>query len=130
MSKYELTDEVIKYGWTDKAVQAEIGERFKQLRLRRNITLEVLHERTLISVNTLKALERGKGKLETMVVVLREFGVLEELNNFIAPAGISPVELMKLRGKTRIRASKTKKAVIQVSRHPKWAAVLYDKKLH
>jgi len=121
---------MVEKGWTDKAVREEIGDRFKQLRLRRNITLEVLHERTLISVNTLKALERGKGKLETMVVVLREFGVLEELNNFIAPVGISPIELMKLRGKTRIRASKTKKAAIQVSRNPRWAAVLYDKKLH
>lgn len=100
---------MIEIGWTDKAVQAEIGERFKQLRLEKNRTLEVLAYRTMISINTLKALEQGRAKLETMIAVLRDLDALEELNNFIAPVEFSPIQYMKMRGKKRIRASSPRK---------------------
>lgn len=92
------------YEMTDKAIAHEIGERFKQLRLQRNVTLERLHDRTLISLNSLKALEQGKAKLETMIAVLRELNALDELNNFICPVEISPIQLAKMQGKKRQRA--------------------------
>lgn len=91
---------------TDKAIQAEIGERFKQLRLRKNITLERLSHNTMISINTLKSLEKGRAKLDTMIGVLRELGSLEELNGFIAPIEVSPIQLAKMQGKKRQRASR------------------------
>lgn len=54
---------MISYEMTDKAIAKEIGNRFKELRLRRNISIETLSSRTLISINTLKRLEKGSGKL-------------------------------------------------------------------
>jgi putative transcriptional regulator len=111
---------MIEYGWTDKAIQAEIGERFKHLRLDKNITLELLASRTLISVNTLKALEKGRAKLETMIIVLRELGVLQELNNFIAPIEISPIQLIKMQGKKRRRARPAKKRTEQTEWTDEW----------
>lgn len=97
---------MIYYGMTDKAIQAEIGERFKQLRLQKNITLERLSHNTMISINTLKSLEKGRAKLDTMMGVLRELGALEELNSFIAPVEFSPIQYIKMRGKVRQRASR------------------------
>ncbi len=96
------------YEMTDKAIATEMGERFRQLRLRKNITLEQLSNRTLISINTLKALERGKAKLETMIGVLRELDALGELDNLIAPVEISPIQLIKTNAKKRMRARPAK----------------------
>ena len=122
---------MIDYGMTDKAIQAEIGERFKQLRLEKNITIEVLSTRTMISINTLKALEKGSGKLSTMIAVLRDLDNLHEVNNFIAPIEISLIQYMKMCGKKRQRASKTPKKIEEAcEKRPKWAKVIYDKKLH
>lgn len=105
---------------TDNAISEEIGERFRQLRLRKNYTLELLHERTLISINTLKAQERGKTKLATMIAVLRELGALDELNNLIAPISISPVQIAKMKGKIRQRARLPKKISTQEEWVDKW----------
>jgi hypothetical protein len=98
---------VIKYEWTDLKVMEEIGWRFQREQLRQNLPLE-----TLFSINTLKRLEKGRAKLETMIIVLRDLGMLEELNNFIAPAQISPIEIVRMRWHQRKRASRprTKKA--------------------
>ena len=108
------------YEMTDNAISEEIGERFRQLRLRKNYTLELLHERTLISINTLKAQERGKTKLGTMIAVLRELGELDELNNLIAPISISPVQLAKMSGKKRQRARLPKNITHQEEWVDKW----------
>jgi putative transcriptional regulator len=112
MGHYYQGGFVIKYEWTDIKVMEEIGWRFQRERLRQNIPLETLSNRTLISINTLKRLEKGRAKLETMIIVLRDLDMLEELNNFIAPAQISPIEIVRMRGCQRKRASRprTKKA--------------------
>jgi transcriptional regulator with XRE-family HTH domain len=101
---------------TDNAISEEIGERFRQLRLRKNYTLALLSDRTLISINTLKAQERGKTKLDTMIAVLRELGELDELNHLIAPIVISPIQLAKMNGKQRQRARLPK----NISNQEKW----------
>lgn len=105
---------------SDKAIATEMGERFKQLRLRHNVTLETLHQRTLISLNTLKALERGKGKLETMITVLRELQALEDLDKFIAPIEISPIQLADNQGKKRLRARTAKSTEPAIIRTESW----------
>lgn len=96
------------HSMSDPAIGKEIGRRFKELRLRRNVTQEGVAERAMISVNRIKALERGKAKLETVVAVLRELNALDELNSLISDPGVSPIQLAKLRGEKRQRASKPK----------------------
>jgi transcriptional regulator with XRE-family HTH domain len=96
------------YIMTDTAIGEELGRRFRELRLRKNITREDLADRTQTSVSRIKSLEAGKGKLETMIAVLRELGALDNLEVFLPDPGISPLQLAKMRGKKRQRASGSK----------------------
>ncbi len=93
---------------SDSAILKELGKRLRKLRLRKNITQEDLAERTLLSVGTIKSLETGKGKLSTLVAVLRELGTLDQLNHFIPPITISPIKMAEASSKSsskRERAS-------------------------
>ena len=93
------------YTLSDKAIEDELGRRFKALRLRKNITQKQLAEATTLSLNTIKALESGSGKLATIIAVLRELGALDHLDSFIPDDTISPLQLARMRGKQRERAS-------------------------
>jgi len=93
------------YSMTDKGIAAELGSRLKSLRLRRNLTQQELSEATALSLNTIKSLESGKGKLSSLVAVLRELGALDALDSFIPEVQISPLQLAKRQGKKRQRAS-------------------------
>ena len=90
---------------SDLAIQEELGRRVKALRLRRNMTQKALAEATLLSLNTIKALESGQAKLSTLIAVLRELQALDQLQHFIPEITISPLELAKSRGYQRQRAS-------------------------
>ena len=93
------------YALSDKGIEAELGSRIKALRLRKNVTQQALAEATSLSLNTIKSLEAGRGKLSTVIAVMREMGVLEQLDNFIPAPAISPMQLVKMQGKARERAS-------------------------
>ncbi len=93
------------YTKTDQGITEELGKRIKALRLRKNITQQTLADNTMLSLNTIKALESGKGKLLTVITVLRELKSLEHINSFIPEVSISPLQLSKLHGKARERAS-------------------------
>ncbi|RDH89274.1 MAG: XRE family transcriptional regulator [endosymbiont of Seepiophila jonesi] len=93
------------YSLTDKAVLTELGKRFWELRLRKNLTQQQLAGRTLLSLSTIKALEAGKAKLSTLVAVLRELGALESIGDFIPDPGISPLQLLEMGGHKRRRAT-------------------------
>ena len=93
------------YSMTDNGILVEIAHRIRSLRLRRNLTQKQLSEATALSLNTIKSLESGKGKLGTLVAVLRELGTLNALENFIPDVPVSPLQLAKKRGKKRQRAS-------------------------
>lgn len=93
------------YTLSDKGIEDELGRRIKALRLRNNITQKELAEATTLSLNTIKSLESGSGKLSTLIAVLRELGALDHLDHFIPEATISPLQLAKMQGKQRERAS-------------------------
>jgi transcriptional regulator with XRE-family HTH domain len=93
------------YTLSDKAIEDELGKRFKALRLRKNVTQKQLAEATMLSLNTIKALESGSGKLSTVIAVLRELGALDQLDSFIPDDTISPLQLARMQGKPRERAS-------------------------
>ncbi len=97
------------YVMTDDAIAKEIGARFRRLRLERNISQEELSNRTLISLTAIKSLESGKGKLATILTVLRELHALDNLDSFIPDPGISPIMLAKMKGKERKRATGKRK---------------------
>jgi len=93
------------YSLSDKEIEEELGGRIRALRLRKNITQKELAEATTLSLNAIKSLESGRGKLSTIIAVLRELGALDHLNSFIPEPSISPIQLAKMQGKGRERAS-------------------------
>jgi transcriptional regulator with XRE-family HTH domain len=93
------------YTLSDKSIEDEIGRRIKALRLRKNITQKELAEATTLSLNTIKALESGSGKLSTVIAVLRELGALDQIDSFIPEPSVSPLQLAKMHGRQRERAS-------------------------
>lgn len=97
------------YSMTDKGIGAEVGGRLRALRLRRNQTQQQLAEACALSLNTIKALEAGKGKLSSLIAVLRELNALDGLDQFIPEVSISPLQLAKRQGKKRQRATGTRK---------------------
>lgn len=94
---------------TDKAILAELGGRIKTLRLRKNLTQQQLAEATTLSLNTIKALEKGNAKLSTLIAVARELGILDTLTDSIPDIPVSPLQLAKQQGKVRQRATGARK---------------------
>jgi putative transcriptional regulator len=93
------------YSLSDKGIEQELGGRIRALRLRKNITQKELAEATTLSLNTIKSLESGSGKLSTVIAVLRELGALDALDSFIPEPSISPLQLAKMQGRQRERAT-------------------------
>jgi transcriptional regulator with XRE-family HTH domain len=93
------------YSLSDKAIEQELGNRIRALRLRKNVTQKELAEATTLSLNTIKAIESGRGKLSTVIAILRELGALDQLDNFIPEPSVSPIQLARMKGKGRERAS-------------------------
>ena len=96
------------YSLSDLEIAANIGNRLRSLRLRRNITQQALADATQLSLNTIKALEAGQGKLSTLIAVLRELNALDQLTLFIPEPTVSPLQLVKMQGKKRERATGTR----------------------
>lgn len=96
------------YSLSDRAIAKELGQRLKTLRLQRDITQQQLAEATTLSLNTIKALEAGRGKLASLIAALRELQALEQLEHFVPEPTISPLQLVRMRGKVRERASGTR----------------------
>ncbi len=93
------------YSMTDKGIGVEIGHRIRSLRLRRNLTQQQVADMAVLSLNAIKSLESGKGKLLTLIAILRELEALDALDNFIPEPAISPIQLARQQGKERQRAS-------------------------
>ncbi len=93
------------YFLSDKHLEKELGKRMKALRLRKNITQKELAAATTLSLNSIKSLESGRSKLSTIIAVLRELDALDHLDNFIPEISISPIQLAKMQGQVRKRAS-------------------------
>ena len=94
-----------KYSMTDRAIAREVGQRIDQIRLEKNISQKDIAENVGITIKTYRNLIDGGGKFETVISVLRMLGHLELVDSFIPEATFSPLELMKMRGKKRKRAS-------------------------
>ena len=92
---------------SDNAILKEIGARIKTLRLNRNISQMTLADSAQLSVGTVKTLEKGQGKLSSLVAVLRELDALERVESLLPETRISPQQLLKMQGRQRKRASTT-----------------------
>lgn len=83
-----------------------IGERIKEFRLRKNITQEEIAIRAGISKLSVINAEAGKNiSLATLIAILRQLGMIENLEQLIPEPPISPILMKKLKGKKKYRAS-------------------------
>jgi putative transcriptional regulator len=93
-------------GMSDKAIIKELGRRVKRKRLERNLTQQEIADIAGISRPTVSDLERGNPfEILTLIQVLRALDALVEIDLFLPDPGISPLQLARLRGKERQRAS-------------------------
>ena len=96
---------------SDRAVLQEIGHRIKRKRLDKNLTQQNLANQAGLSRTTISDLERGApAGLLTVIQVLRVLGGLEELDAFLPDPGLSPLQLARLKGRQRQRASRQPRA--------------------
>jgi len=97
------------YGKSDPAILREIGERLKTRRLNKNISQQELARLSGLSRSTISEIERGKpfGVL-ALIQVLRALETLEDLDAFLPDSGPSPLQLARLKGRERRRATGTR----------------------
>lgn len=90
---------------TNETVQMEIGKRLRDYRIARHITQKELAEQAGIALRTLINLEGGRDvKFSSLLSVLRQLDLLENVGVLVAEQGARPSDLFKL-GKKRQRAT-------------------------
>jgi putative transcriptional regulator len=95
---------------TDLALQRELGARLQAHRLNQNLSQAELAAATGLARKTITNLETGHGgTLLTLLAVLRGLRLLDQLEAFIPAPGPSPIQLVKLAGKQRRRATGRRK---------------------
>ncbi len=87
-------------------VLEEIGTRLRRVRLDRNVSIEELARSAGVGVSTVRRLEAGKSAgTQSLVRVLRALGRLQAIDAFLPAPEVSPIEIAKLKGRVRQRAS-------------------------
>jgi putative transcriptional regulator len=99
---------IMDYGtMSNAAIQKELGQRLQSERLNRNLTQIELAAKSGISRRTLIGAETGAGPtMDTLISILRGLGLLARLHHLLPETEISPVQLAKLKGARRQRASR------------------------
>jgi transcriptional regulator with XRE-family HTH domain len=92
---------------SDQALMEELGGRLAAIRKDRNLTQAELAEEAGISKRTLERLEAGAGaaQLSSFLRVCRQLGLLGRLDSLLPGPEPSPMDLLKLQGRRRQRAS-------------------------
>ncbi|WP_444897387.1 helix-turn-helix transcriptional regulator [Microbulbifer sp. SSSA005] len=94
------------HGQSDKQILESLGNRLKNYRLRMNLTQDDMAERAGLSTSTIKGLEAGRGRLDSLVAALRVLRQLDSLDNFLPELAVSPMQIAT-QGKQRQRASRS-----------------------
>ena len=90
----------------DKAILEELGVRIQHRRLSMNISQTELTRKAGIARKVIQNIESGRGStLKGFVRTLRALGLTTELELLVPEPGPSPLELAKLKGRERLRAS-------------------------
>lgn len=84
----------------------ETGKRIARYRIEQQLTQTELAEQAGVSKRTVERLEAGASvQMSTFIRILRVLNLLPGLERLIPIPGPSPMELLKLKGKVRRRAS-------------------------
>ena len=100
------------------AITEELGRRLKQARLNADLTQKEVANLAGVSRKTVLNAEKGKVQLEALVAMMIALDLSHQLDQFIPIQNISPIQLSKLQGKKRQRASGQRK--IKDKGEPEW----------
>lgn len=89
---------------TPVAIAEQLGQRLQTARLNQGLTQVEVAERAGVSRNIVLSAEKGKVQLENLVAILQALNLTDQLDQFLPPQPISPIQLAKLQGKQRQRA--------------------------
>lgn len=87
------------------AIAQELGDRLQQARLNADLTQAEVAERAGVSRRAVLNAEKGQAQLEVFIAILVALGLTAQLTNFLPVQEISPLQLAKLKGRRRKRAS-------------------------
>jgi putative transcriptional regulator len=90
---------------TASAFAEEIGERLKQARLNRDLTQSEVAVLAGVARKTVLNAEKGKVQLEILIAIMMALDLTDQIDLFLPKQEISPLQLAKLQGKKRQRAS-------------------------
>lgn len=91
---------------SDKGVLEEIGHRLSRLRIERGLTQAKLAKEAGVSKRTVERIEAGEStQSSTLIRIMRALDILDTLYAAIPSSGPRPMDLLKLHGKERQRAS-------------------------
>ena len=90
----------------DDAVLEELGSRLARRRLDLQLTQAQLAEQAGISKRTVERIEAGAAaQTLSLIRILRGLDLLQGLDHLVPESGPRPIDLLKLKGKERKRAS-------------------------
>lgn len=90
---------------SDSEILRELGGRLRAYRLQQNLPVDEVAGRAGLNRNTISNAEAGKdARLSTVIRILRVLRRLDALDAFLPPASVSPMELLKRKGRPRKRA--------------------------
>ena len=96
--------------YTDLAILSEIGERVSHCRLDRNLTQAKLAAAAGVSKRTIERMESGESvQLTSFVQILRALDLVQNLEALVPKTSADPLELPRLGGKRRKRASSARR---------------------
>ena len=91
---------------TAHALASELGQRLQRARLDLNLTQLEVAQHAGVSRKIVMNAEAGQVSLENLIAILMTLDLLNHLDSFLPEQPFSPVQLLKLRGKVRQRASR------------------------
>lgn len=83
----------------------EIGARLKQARLNADLSQEEVARNAGLSRKTVINAEKGQVTLEKLAAIMMALNLTDDLDKFIPKQELSPIQLSKLEGRKRKRAS-------------------------
>lgn len=100
------------------SISVKLGERLKQARLNSDFTQAEVAERAGITRKLVGNAEKGKVQLEVLVAIMGVLGLSQQLEGLLPEQSLSPIQLSRLQGKKRERASGQRAADDKAT--PKW----------
>ena len=95
------------YPFSDLEILSEIGSRMKAFRITKNITQQVLAERSGLNRSTIRDLENGKSlNMLSMIQVFRSLDLLSKLEDLLPGTESGPVKASRQVKRQRVKLSK------------------------